>query len=44
MAKVIGQKASSLQDLYVAAGMFFTFFLISLILALVKIERNLRLR
>jgi hypothetical protein len=44
MAKVIEQKASSASYLYIAAGMFVTFLLISLILVLVKIERNLRVR
>jgi len=44
MAKVIEQKASSALYLYIAAGMFVTFLLISLILVLVKIERNLRVR
>jgi hypothetical protein len=43
-AEVIEQKASAALYLYIAAGKFLTFLLISLILVLVKIERNLRVR
>ena len=43
-SEVIEQKASAALYLYIAAGKFLTFLLISLILVLVKIERNLRVR
>jgi len=43
-AEVMAQKATAALYLYIAAGMFVTFLLISLILVLVKIERNLRVR
>ena len=43
-AGVIAQKAGAALYLYIAAGMFVTFLLISLILVLVKIERNLRVK
>lgn len=42
--KVATQKAGAAMNLYIAAGMFSTFLMISLILVLVKIERNLRVR
>jgi hypothetical protein len=41
-AKMMSKKAGSLLQLYIAGGLFATFLLISLILVLVKIERNLR--
>lgn len=43
-ARVMGAKAGAMMKLSIAGGMFGTFLLISLILVLVKIERNLRLR
>ena len=43
-ARVRGAKAGAMMKLSIAGGMFGTFLLISLILVLVKIERNLRLR
>jgi hypothetical protein len=43
-AEVMGQKAGAALYLYIAAGMFLAFLLISFILVLVKIERNLRVR
>lgn len=42
--RVASAKAAALMRLYVAAGLFGAFLLISLILVLVKIERNLRAR
>ena len=42
--EVLEQKASAALYLYIAGGKFLTFLLISLILVLVKIERNLRVR
>jgi len=41
-AEIMGNKAGAMMQLYFAAGLFGTFLLISLILVLVKIERNLR--
>ena len=41
-AEVAGRQAGSMFKLYLAGGMFAAFLLISLILVLVKIERNLR--
>jgi len=43
-ARVLGAKAGAMMKLSIAGGMFGTFLLISLILVLVKIERNLRVR
>ncbi len=43
-ARVMAAKAGAMMKLYVAAGVFAAFLLISLILVLVKIERNLRVR
>lgn len=43
-AAVIGKQAGAMQQLYTAGGLFGAFLLISLILVLVKIERNLRSR
>jgi hypothetical protein len=43
-AEVMGQKAGAALNLYIAAGMFLTFLMISFILVLVKIERNLRVK
>ncbi len=43
-ARVMGAKAGAMMKLSIAGGMFGTFLLISLILVLVKIERNLRVR
>lgn len=43
-ARVLAAKAGAMMKLYVAAGLFGAFLLISLILVLVKIERNLRVR
>jgi hypothetical protein len=42
--KALGERAGAAMNLYIAAAMFGTFLLISLILVLVKIERNLRVR
>lgn len=42
--KVMMKQAGAAMNLYIAAGMFATFLIISLILVLVKIERNLRVR
>lgn len=42
--RVLAAKAGAMMKLYVAAGLFGAFLLISLILVLVKIERNLRVR
>lgn len=42
--RVAVSQIGSTLDLYIAAGMFISFLLISLILVLVKIERNLRTR
>ena len=42
-AEVLLKKAGAAMKLYIAAGLFGAFLLISLILVLVKIERNLRL-
>jgi len=42
-AEALLKKAGAAMKLYIAAGLFAAFLLISLILVLVKIERNLRL-
>jgi uncharacterized protein with gpF-like domain len=42
--QVVIKQAGAAMNLYIAAGMFGTFLIISLILVLVKIERNLRVR
>lgn len=42
--QVVMKQAGAQMNLYIAAGMFGTFLIISLILVLVKIERNLRVR
>jgi len=42
--RVMAAKAGAMMKIYVAAGLFVTFLLISLLLVLVKIERNLRTR
>ncbi len=42
-AEILVKKAGAAMKLYIAAGLFVAFLLISLILVLVKIERNLRL-
>jgi hypothetical protein len=41
-ARVLVAKAGAMMKIYIAAGLFGTFLLISLLLVLVKIERNLR--
>ena len=41
-AEALGRNAGAMIKLYVAAGVFVAFLFISLILVLVKIERNLR--
>jgi hypothetical protein len=43
-SRVAVAQVGSALNLYIAAGMFCSFLLISLILVLVKIERNLRVR
>ncbi|MEY2618191.1 MAG: hypothetical protein RL522_1193 [Pseudomonadota bacterium] len=43
-ARVAGAKAGAMMKLYAASGLFGAFLLVSLILVLVKIERNLRAR
>ena len=43
-ARVAGAKAGAMMKLYAAGGLFGSFLLVSLILVLVKIERNLRTR
>jgi len=43
-ARVFGAKAGAMMKIYVAAGLFGAFLLISLLLVLVKIERNLRVQ
>lgn len=42
--RVLGAKAGAMMKIYVAAGLFGAFLLISLLLVLVKMERNLRVR
>ncbi len=41
-ARVMAAKAGAMMKIYIAGGLFATFLLISLLLVLVKIERNLR--
>jgi hypothetical protein len=43
-AEVIAKQASAMMNFYIAAGLFASFLVVSLILVLVKIERNLRTR